>query len=82
MIFYKPIKKYIAKKDEEEQYHDILGTQAICETNLVSGCPGYIKWSGSVCRAILTIGRADKGDPVKITGVSGNIFIVKKMEDK
>ena len=79
LVFYKPFKRYIQMQGQQETYSNIIGSQAICEEGLQQGQEGRVRWSGTVCRAVLMHGSTQPGDVVEIVEVKGNIFnVVKK----
>lgn len=81
ICFWRPAKKLL-QQNNKNTYHNIIGTTAIVhQVDLKKGEIGEIKWSGTICKAMIIENNLDiipANSLVTITETQGNIFIVKK----
>ena len=83
IILWRPT-KYLLNIGNVDKYENIRGSTAVVYSNdLKSANVGEIKWSGTICKAILADSNKNnmlkRGDSVKIRSVRNNVFIVEKI---
>ena len=83
IILWKPT-KYLLNIGNIDKYENIKGSIAVVHSNnLKSENVGEIKWSGTICKAVLTDSNKNntlkRGDSVKICSVKNNVFVVEKV---
>lgn len=84
-ILYGPLKRNMQCHLNDTKYSSILGSIAtIIDEDLVKGRVGSIRWSGTICRAMIIDFEQKEifkeGDEVIICRIDGNIFYVKSID--
>ncbi len=85
-ILWKPLKRFGAEPSSGVTYRNIVGTTGkISSTELNRQDGGQVRWSGTIMQARLDEQSSretlSKGTGVTITGIAGNILIVRANDD-
>lgn len=78
-LLWNKVKHFRTAPGKPEEYHNIIGDDAVTVTPLAPGHKGEVRWSGTLMQAELEKG-ADalaEGATVTITAVHGNILTVR-----